>query len=92
MTIMVSCNQTLSTILTNQLCKEVEPEKKERAIDLENTVIVVAPLIPWCIAGAVPLETIGASSASILAACYLYLIPLWNFFVHMKKRRYSISR
>lgn len=40
---------------------------------------VIAPLIPWSIAGAVPLAAIGAPTSSVCAACYLYLLPLWSF-------------
>lgn len=76
-TSMVSCNQSLATMLTDQLCEEVERNESRRALALENSVIVIAPLIPWSIAGSVPLSTIGASLSSLFAACYLYLIPLW---------------
>ena len=84
---MLFCNQTLSTILTNQLCKDVEPDKQERAMNLENTVIVIAALIPWSIAFAVPAATTGAPVSSLFSACYLYLLPLWNWGVHIWKRR-----
>jgi len=77
-TSMISCNQTLASILTWQLCKELEPDPEKMAIHLENTVIVMAPLVPWSIAGAVPVATIGAPVASLYLACYLYLVPLWN--------------
>jgi glucosamine 6-phosphate synthetase-like amidotransferase/phosphosugar isomerase protein len=30
-------------MLTNQLCDEVRPDRQKMAIDLENTVIVIAP-------------------------------------------------
>lgn len=56
----VSCNQTLSIMLTNQLCGENNPDKKEFALSLENSAVVVAPLLPWSIASAVPLAFIGA--------------------------------
>ena len=47
------------------------------AISLENSVIVIAPLIPWSIAGSVPLAILGAPTSSLLAAFYLFLLPLW---------------
>ena len=49
--------------------------------------MVIAPLIPWSIAGAVPLASLGAPTAAILAACYLYLIPLWDLVVHLKRNK-----
>ena len=84
-TSMVSCNQTLATILTSQLCRKLGGTDDEFAMDLENSVIVIAPLVPWAIAATVPLGNIGADSSSILAACYLYFIPIWHFIVRYKK-------
>ena len=75
---MIACNQTLAIMLTNQLCGGLKEKKEDFALDLEDTAVIVAPLIPWCIAGNVPLTTVGAPSAAILAACYLYLLPLWR--------------
>lgn len=51
-------------MLTNQLCGENNPDKKEFALSLENSAVVVAPLIPWSIASAVPLAFIGAPTMS----------------------------
>lgn len=76
LTAMISCNQTLATMLTHQLCTDLEKDKRKMAIALENTVIVIAPLIPWSIAGSVPLSVVGAPMSSIAAACYLYLLPV----------------
>ena len=86
-TVMVSCNQTLAIMLTHQLCMDTEPDPETMASHLENTAVVIAPLIPWSIAGAVPLATIGAPTASILTACYLYLLPLWNYAVAIHRHR-----
>ena len=81
LTVMVSCNQTLAIMLTHQLCMDTEPDPETMASHLENTAVVIAPLIPWSIAGAVPLATVGAPTGCILTACYLYLLPLWNYAV-----------
>ncbi len=79
LTVMVSCNQALAIMLTQQLCVDTEPDRETLASHLENTVVVIAPLIPWSIAGAVPLATVGAPAACILTSCYLYLLPVWNY-------------
>lgn len=76
---MMSCNQTLCIMLSHYLCKETISDNKQLAIDLENTAVVIAPLIPWSIASVVPLTAAGAPIESILAAFYLYLLPLWNW-------------
>lgn len=81
MTCMISCNQTLAAILTDQMSVRMVPEKEKRASWLEDTVIVIAPLIPWSIAGAVPVSVLGTTDACLPFACYLYLIPMWNLVV-----------
>ena len=85
LTVMVSCNQTLAIMLTHQLCMDTEPDPETMASHLENTAVVIAPLIPWSIAGAVPLATVGAPTGCILTACYLYLLPLWNYAVAIRR-------
>ena len=75
---MVACNQTLAILLTDQLCREEYEDSRELAIDLEDTAVITSPLIPWCIAGAVPLTMVGAPLTALLLACYLWLIPAWR--------------
>ena len=73
---LVACNQTLTIILTHQLCAQTRQDARELALDLENTAVVIAPLVPWSIAGATPLSTVGAPMAGMALACFLYLLPL----------------
>ena len=73
-----ACNQTLAIILTHQLFLRVEKEPKNFAIHLENSAVLIAPLVPWTIAAAAPLSTIGAPNISLFFACYLYIVPVWN--------------
>ena len=75
-TSMISCNQTLAIMLTHQLCKKVEPRPEIFAIQIENSAVVISPMIPWSIASVIVLMPISAPKISILAAWYLYLIPL----------------
>lgn len=75
---MIACNQTLTIMLTYQLCADTEADPGRLAGYLENTAVVLAPLVPWSIAGAVPLAAIGAPTASLIFACFLYLVPLWQ--------------
>lgn len=84
----ISCNQTLAIMLTHQLCSDIYDNDKEKvAIALENTAVVIAPLVPWSIAGAVPLSTISAPISSIAFACYLYLIPIWNYAISLSCKK-----
>lgn len=82
-TSMAACNQTLTIILTNQMFLGLEKEPKEFAIHLENSAVLIAPLVPWSIAAAAPLATIAAPDISLAFACYLYLVPAWNLLVNL---------
>lgn len=84
---MVSCNQTLATMLTSQLCKGTEPDEKKFAITLEDTAIILSPLVPWSIASAVPLGAVGAPMISIVFACYLYFQPLWSLILALREKK-----
>lgn len=89
---MISCNQTLAIMLTHQLCQPLEPDSQRMAIHLENTAVVTTPLIPWAIACSVVLAVINAPVSSILAACYLYGIPLWDFIQNYRRRATSAGK
>ena len=71
----VSCNQTLAIMLTQQLCSNIVPDRQKFAIYLENSVVLIAPTIPWSIASGVPLTSAGAPVLSICMAFYLFLVP-----------------
>ena len=87
----IACNQSLGTILTNELCGELV-EKQKMAIILENTVILLVGLIPWNIAMDVPLKILDVGIMSGLFAFYLYFLPLWNLFLDfIKERKYKIK-
>ena len=82
----IACNQSLGTILTNELCGELV-KKEKMAIILENTVILLVGLIPWNIAMGVPLKTIGVGFLSGIYAFYLYSLPLWNLFLGVMEEK-----
>ena len=87
----IACNQSLGIILTYELCEELE-DKQNMAIILENTIVLLAGLIPWNIAMAVPLKTIDIGLMSGLFAFYLYFLPLWNLFLGIIKEKRKIIR
>ena len=78
---MISCNQTLSIMLCAQLCHNPGQDADELAIDLEDSAVVTAALVPWSIASTVPLGAIGAPATSIPFAFFLYLLPIWRVFL-----------
>lgn len=76
LTSVMACNQTLVIMLTDQLCSRTEPDKLRFANNLEDSAVLIAPLVPWSIACAVPLTAAGAPGYSVLFAVFLYLLPL----------------
>ena len=84
---MIACNQTLGIMLTHQLCRDTEDEAERMALHLEDSAVVTAPLVPWSIVGAVSLTAAGAPLTGIVAACYLYLLPLWRLLCEWFARR-----
>ncbi|MCA1992358.1 MAG: Na+/H+ antiporter NhaC family protein [Coleofasciculus sp. S288] len=77
------CTQTIAIIMTQQLVKEKYEQERlnnyQLATDIENTAVVLAPLIPWNIAGLVPANILMTDSGYIPYAFYLYLIPLFHW-------------
>ncbi len=80
----VFCNQTIATLMCNDLMTrpylETGGSRQELALDIENTLIVMVGLIPWCIACSVPLKFFGVGIGAIPYSCYLYIMPLCYLF------------
>lgn len=91
------CNQTLPVLLTHQLMHKIYEDNgfsnKDIAIDIENTVILIAVLIPWSIAVGVPLATLSVGPQSIPYAAYIYLVPLVNIIKlpFLKEKNINVS-
>ncbi|MEM6255360.1 MAG: Na+/H+ antiporter NhaC family protein [Cyanobacteria bacterium P01_D01_bin.156] len=77
------CTQTITILLTHQLVTSEYRQRRfsqnQLALDLENTAVVLAPLIPWNIAGLVPATLLMVGPGFIPFAVYLYVIPLYNW-------------
>ncbi len=89
---MVACNQTLTIMLTSQLCAGLKNDSSDYALNLEDTAVVTAPLIPWSIACSVTLTAVGAPSNAILLACFLYLLPAWRTAISFLKPIGTVPR
>lgn len=89
----VFCNQTISSImqyeLSTPLYGDSEEEKCARMMDIENSVILTAGLVPWCIACSVPLGMLGVGAAAVPFACYLYMLPLVELLKVSRKQVYN---
>lgn len=89
MSSMISGSQMVSSVITNQLCDRLEPNNQRMAINLENTSVVLAPLVPWGIGCIVPCTMVGLEPwQAVGCAFYLYLLPLWRLWVQSVKHSY----
>lgn len=80
------CTQTIAVILTYQIVKNAYSKRNLKGetlmLDIEDTAIVIAPLIPWNLAGLAPASNLGIGPGYIPYCFYLFLIPLWAFMRH----------
>ena len=80
----VFCNQSIAVMMGATMLRDTYEKRgatrEELAIDLENSGIVTAGLIPWSIANSIPLAMLGASANATLYAALLYLIPFCYLF------------
>lgn len=72
----VLCNQAVTSMMGAQLLEGAYDDREELAMDIENSGILIAGLIPWSIACSIPLSMLGAGNSAILYAFLLWLIPL----------------
>ena len=84
----IVCNQSLAVMLTSQLTDDIQKDKQIKAIDLENSTIVLPSLIPWNIAVSIPLATIGQSSKAILYSFFVIILPIYIFLMRIIKKEH----
>ncbi len=84
----IFCNQTIGTLMCADLMRKPYMDgggsNTELAIDLENSVILIACFIPWSIGCSVPLLMLGVDFRALPFAVFMYLVPLCYLFT--KKR------
>ena len=73
----LACNQTLSIIITHQLCSHVQSNRREMAMYLENSVVILSAVLPWSIAFSMVSLTLQQTAAIIPFALYLWMVPLY---------------
>ena len=81
---MIFCNQMVAVVMGQQLLcgvyRQQGRSQQELAQDIENSSIVLPPLIPWNVACHVPLSMLGATPAALPYAIFLYMVPLCYLF------------
>ena len=84
----IFCNQTIGTLMCCDLMKQPYLDgggtKEELAVDMENSVILIACFIPWSIGCSVPLALLGADFTSLPFAIYMYAVPICYLFTKKK--------
>ena len=73
---MIFCNQSVVVVMGNQLLHHIYDDPGEQAVDMENSGVVLSPLIPWNIACSIPLTMLDVDARAIPYAVLLYMIPL----------------
>ena len=83
------CNQTIAAILQNSLSVELysEEEKREKMLDMENSVIPLACVVPWSLACSIPLGMLDMGWRCIPFTFYLWLLPLHWLFRRRRERK-----
>ncbi|MCD8164467.1 MAG: hypothetical protein LUE09_13875 [Synergistaceae bacterium] len=81
-----------ATLLKKQYAKRGQP-KEELALDLENSLVIIAPMVPWCLSCSVPLKLLGVGVEALRWEFYIFLIPICYFIgKEMHFRRASVYR
>ncbi|MBR6014871.1 MAG: hypothetical protein IK059_02200 [Firmicutes bacterium] len=90
----IFCNQTIGDIVTVNVIGKAHKASggtpDEFAMDIENSLILSAGIVPWCLACKVPLALMGAGISSVPFAFSLYFIPIYYYFA--KKRFFKESK
>ena len=83
------CTQTIAIVLAGQIMDpyygaiarknnmQKEQANEQLALDLEDTAVVIAPLVPWNIANLIPSTILAIGPGFIPYAVYLLLLPLF---------------
>jgi len=75
----LGCTQTLAIIMNSHLLAKPYEEngktREELALDIEDSVVVLAALIPWNVAGSIPLKMLDAPLHSLLFAYFMWSLP-----------------
>lgn len=76
----VFCNQAVTVLMDEQLLSDSYRKRgasrTELAMDISNSGVLIAGLIPWSIAISVPLSMLNVGNEAILWCVLIYLIPL----------------
>lgn len=79
-TLGIFCNQTIASMMCNDILKKPYEDdgasKEELAMDMENSVILLAGTVPWAIACTVPLAFMQIGLSAVPLSLFLFLVPI----------------
>ncbi|MEG0923970.1 MAG: Na+/H+ antiporter NhaC family protein [Anaerovoracaceae bacterium] len=79
-TLGIFCNQTIASMMCSDVLTKPYLEeggtREELAMDIENSVIIIAAIIPWAISCSVPLEILQVGLGAIPFSILIFMIPL----------------
>lgn len=92
----VFCNQTIGVIMCRQCMSrtygEDGVERQALMLDMEDSIVPLASVVPWCISCSVPLTMLECDYRSTLLAFFLFLLPLWHFICSVTGRKHHKGR
>ncbi|MBP1744979.1 MAG: sodium:proton antiporter [Firmicutes bacterium] len=78
----IGCCQAFTVMMTDVLNAKAYDRNNldgySRAVDLENTSVLVSALIPWNLSLLLPMTILGADYSCLPYLAYIYILPAWN--------------
>lgn len=78
----IGCCQAFTVMMTDVLNSKAyernDLDGYSRAVDLENTSVLVSALIPWNLSLLLPMTILGTDYSCLPYLAYIYIIPAWN--------------
>ena len=95
-TSIVFCSQTIAIMLCSDLMsrpyEQTGGSKKEMAIDIENSTVMLSVLVPWNIACSVPLEMMGVGLGTLKYSYLVFILPVIYIFTKRIWFKNSVDR
>jgi Na+:H+ antiporter, NhaC family len=94
----IGCCQAFTVMMTDVLNSKAYEnnglDEYSRAVDLENTSVLISALIPWNLSLLLPMTILGTDYSCLPYLSYIYILPLWNliFLWGKEKLPYGIIR
>ncbi|MGF6907219.1 Na+/H+ antiporter NhaC family protein [Fusobacterium sp. PH5-44] len=96
-TCMFGCNQSIAIVMTVDIMKDIYKNKNisndNFALDIEDTAVVIAPLIPWNIAGYIPAMVMLEITTFryIPYGFYLYFLPIYVLLTNIFSKNKNLN-